>query len=194
MGGTFDPIHVGHLLAAEEARRHFGLERVLFVPAACPPHKVGKEVTPGFHRLVMAIVATLDHPGFIVSDLELRRPAPSYTLDTLRQLRDQEPEAELYFITGADAVLDILAWREPGELVRLATFVGVTRPGYDLGRIDGVRAGLGPEAAERLHVLEMPGVDVSSTEVRRRVRAGESIRYLVPAPVEAYIAKFGLYC
>ncbi len=193
MGGTFDPVHLGHLLAAEAARHHFELDRVCFVPAARAPHKMALEPSDGFQRLTMILLATLNHPDFVVSDLELRRPPPSYTLDTLRQLREQHPGVDLYFITGADALLEILSWRAPGELLRLAEFVGVTRPGYDLGRIEAVRAALGAEAASRLHVLRMPGVDVSSTEIRRRVRAGESIRYLVPDGVLAYITKAGLY-
>ncbi len=180
-------------MAAEAARHHFGLERVCFIPAACAPHKMGSRPSEGFHRLTMAVLATLDHPDFVVSDLELRRPPPSYTLDTLTQLREQHPGVALFFITGADALLEILTWRAPAELLRLAEFVGVTRPGYDLGRIEAVRFALGAEASSRLHVLPMPGLDVSSTEVRRRIRAGEPVRYLVPGPVLAYIAKTGLY-
>lgn len=194
MGGTFDPIHHGHLVAAEGARHRYGLERVLFVPAACSPHKAGQAVTPGHHRLAMALLATVSNPWFDVSALELERPAPSYTIDTLRALQAAlGPETELYFITGADAILEILRWRDPEALLRAARFVAATRPGYAPERLEAVTARLPADLRGRVEYLEVPALAISSTDLRRRVREGMPIRYLVPEPVEHYIRKNGLY-
>ncbi len=136
MGGTFDPIHYGHLIAAEEARYRFQLARVVFVPCGQPPHKKPYAVTPAEHRYAMTLLATASNPHFIVSRIEIDRPGPSYSVDTVRLLRQQLPDAELFFITGADAVLEILTWKDSDELIGLCRFIAVTRPGYDLRQLE----------------------------------------------------------
>ena len=188
MGGTFDPIHNGHLVAAEEARYALGLESVLFIPAGQPWQKDRTEVTPGEQRLEMTQLATDDNSFFEVSRLELDREGPTYTIETLRAIREMGSETdELYFITGADAILQILSWKRPDEALELATFVAVTRPGHELGDLRSV----GVE--DRIVVLEIPALAISSTDIRRRVREGRPIRYLVPDAVARYIADQGLY-
>jgi nicotinate-nucleotide adenylyltransferase len=190
MGGTFDPVHYGHLLIAEIARAEFDLHRVVWVPAGDPPHKTADPVTSAEHRYAMTLLATATHPQFEVSRLELERAGRSYTLDTVLTFREQLPNAELFFITGADAILEILTWYRHEELIRACAFIAATRPGYDLGQL---RAVLPPEYLPRIHPITTPGVDISSTNVRERVLAGKPIRFLVPEPVEAYIAKHRLY-
>jgi nicotinate-nucleotide adenylyltransferase len=191
MGGTFDPIHFGHLLAAEEARFRLALDRVVFVPNGEPPHKKDYSVSSGVRRYEMVVLATASNPAFEASRLEVERRGPSYAVDTLRELRGElGRETKLYFITGADAVLELLSWRSPEKLVELCEFVAVTRPGYDLERL-GKR--LSAELPACVHVLDVPGVHISSTELRRRAAAGESLRYLTPSSVVRYIAAHGLY-
>jgi nicotinate-nucleotide adenylyltransferase len=185
MGGTFDPIHLGHLVAAEEARVRFGLDRVIFVPNGAPPHKKDYDVSSAEHRYAMVVLATASNPHFEASRLELDRPGPSYTVDTMREFRRQFGEAcRLYFITGADAMLETLTWRHPEEIAALCEFLAVARPGYDLARLSGA---LSPKLMSRLHILDTPGIEVSSTELRRRAAAGESLRYLTPPAVARYI-------
>jgi nicotinate-nucleotide adenylyltransferase len=189
MGGTFDPIHNGHLLAAEEARQRFGLERIVFVPNREPPHKRDYPVTPAAQRLDMVTLAVAPNPHFEVSDVELSRPGPSYTVDTMRHFREQYgAECRLYFITGADAMIETVTWREPEEIARLCEFIAVTRPGYEGARLSEVQV---PGA--RIHVLAIPGLEISSTELRRRTAQGESLRYLVPAAVRRYVEVNRLY-
>jgi len=191
MGGTFDPIHCGHLAAAEEARARFQLDRVVFVPSGQPPHKKEYPVTAAECRYDMVRLAVGSHPDFEVSRVEVDRPGPSYAVDTVRTLRAQlDPETRLYFITGADAILEMLTWRSPEELAKSCDFIAVTRPGYDLGRLEQA---LGVLPGARVHLLNAPGVDISSTDIRQRVRRGDSLRYLVPTPVVRYIAAHGLY-
>lgn len=191
MGGTFDPIHYGHLLAAEEARFRFGMNQVIFVPCGIPPHKKPYAVTPAEHRYAMTVLATASNPQFVVSRIELDRPGPSYAIDTIRAFRQMFGEGtELFFITGVDAVLEILTWKENGELIKICRFIAVTRPGYDIRQLHDR---LPPDYLERIIPLTIPGIDVSSTMIRERVRKGEPIRYLTPDPVCDYIAKHGLY-
>lgn len=191
MGGTFDPIHHGHLVVAEEARERFGLERVIFVPNRQPPHKKDYQVTDAEHRYNMCLLATADNPHFTVSREEIDRPGPSYTIDTIRAFRAQlGPETELYFITGADAVLEILTWRSPDAILSECHVVAAHRPGFDLSRLEPV---LGRERAHKVQALAIPALDISSTDIRRRVAEGRSIRYLTPQAVEGYIHKMGLY-
>ncbi len=191
MGGTFDPIHYGHLVIAETARVEFCLEQVIFIPAATPPHKVDRSVSDAEQRYAMLVAATASNPHFFTSRLEMERNGPSYTVDTLRQFRAQGgPDQELFFITGADSILEILTWRHHEEVIRLATFIAVTRPGYDLGRLERV---LPASYLPQVRVLRAPLVDVSSTDLRKRVRRDQPIRYLVPESVEVYINKHGLY-
>ncbi len=191
MGGTFDPIHYGHLLAAEEARFRFSMNKVIFVPCGIPPHKKSYAVTPAEHRYAMTVLATASNPRFVVSRIEIDRPGPSYAVDTLRAFRQMFGEGgELFFITGVDAVLEILTWKDKGELVRLCRFIAVTRPGYDVRQLSDR---LPSDYLERIIPLVIPGMDVSSTLIRQRVRAGEPIRYLTPDAVCDYIVKHGLY-
>lgn len=193
MGGTFDPIHLGHLVTAEAVRIQYGLEQVIFIPAGCPPHKLGAKITPPWHRYIMAVLATSSNPYFTVSAIEINRPGPSYTIDTIRELRNLWGEqTELFFITGADAIQELAAWKDIKELLTMCHFIGATRPGC-LCTIDTVIARLGSLGRRRIHRLITPELDISSTDIRERVRQGRSIKYIVPESVEAYIKKEGLY-
>ncbi len=193
MGGTFDPIHYGHLLAAEEVRTGFKLDKVLFIPSGRPPHKQGQAITDGLHRYTMAVLATIDHPQFSVSTIELERPGLSYSVDTVSALKSQLPEgSEILFITGADVITEILSWKDAERLLSLCDFVAVTRPGYTTSGVNRVKKHLG-SLATRVHVFPITGFAISSSDIRERVRAGRPIRYLVPAAVEEYIYKMGFY-
>jgi nicotinate-nucleotide adenylyltransferase len=188
MGGTFDPIHLGHLVAAEEARWQFGLDRVVFVPAGRPWQKpVG--VTPPEDRYRMTVIATASNPAFTVSRLEIDHPGPTYTVDTLRRLRaEQEDGTRLYFIIGADAVLQLLTWKEPDQVLAQAEFIAATRPGFDLDRLVSQVPG-----ADRIHRMEIPALAIAASDIRARVARGAPIQYLVPDGVARYIHKHGLY-
>jgi nicotinate-nucleotide adenylyltransferase len=185
MGGTFDPIHNGHLVAASEVADEFALDEVIFVPTGQPSGRQGTHVTQAEHRYLMTVIATAANPTFTVSRVDIDRPGPTYTVDTLTDLRASRPGAELFFITGADALAQILSWRDPGSLWELARFVGVTRPGHAL-----TAQGLPPG---RVSLLEVPALAISSTNCRARVHAGRPVWYLVPDGVVRYIAKHGLY-
>ena len=189
MGGTFDPIHHGHLVTAEEARWQFGLDRVVFVPTGQPWQKpVG--VSPAEDRYQMTVIATASNPTFTVSRLEIDYQGPTYTVDTLRRLRAEQPEGtRLLFITGADAVLQILTWREPDQVLALAEFIAATRPGFDLERLIGQV----PGAAGRVHRIEIPALAISSSDLRSRVARGAPVQYLVPDEVARYIHDHALY-
>lgn len=180
-GGTFDPPHTGHLIVAQDAWSALGLDRVIFVPAAEPPHKVGMPITPGPIRLELVRAAVGGDERFEVSDLELRRAGPSYTVDTLRALRAGDPPPELFLLIGADQVREFDNWRAPDEILRLATVVGF------------MRGGEAPVARPGIRWIRVTRIDLSATEIRRRVAAGEPIRYLVPPAVEAIIRREGLY-
>lgn len=194
MGGTFDPIHYGHLRAAEEVLEGFGLERVIFVPAGQPPHKSSSEVTPAEHRYLMTLLATADHPRFEVSRIEIDRKGPSYTLDTLREMRQVfGPQIGLYFITGLDAIMEIRTWQGFKELFKLADFVAVARPGYTMESLRLLEDSLGKECFSKVHPFPVTLLAISSRDIRRRVREGKSIRYLVPREVMEYVEKEGLY-
>jgi nicotinate-nucleotide adenylyltransferase len=194
MGGTFDPIHLGHLRAAEEVLQGFGLERVIFVPSGRPPHKPVEEVTPPEHRYLMALLATADNPQFEVSRMEVDRTGPSYTLDSLRELRRSfSPEKALYFITGLDAILEISTWQSYAELFDLADFIAVTRPGYSVQALSHLEKTLGEERFAKIHPFPVTLLAIASSDIRKRVREGESVRYLVPEPVVSYIEKERLY-
>jgi nicotinate-nucleotide adenylyltransferase len=188
MGGTFDPIHHGHLVAASEVRSRFDLDEVIFVPTGEPWQKSGRKVAPAEDRYLMTVIATAANPHFHVSRVDIDREGPTYTIDTLRDIHADEPDSELYFITGADAMAQILTWRDHEELFTLAHFVGVTRPGHPMTpeHLDGL-----PD--DRVTQLEVPALAISSTDCRERVAAGEPIWYLVPDGVVQYIAKHGLY-
>ena len=185
MGGTFDPIHHGHLVAASEVAHLFALDEVVFVPTGQPWQKVQSPVTAAETRYLMTVIATADDPRFTVSRVDIEREGPTYTVDTLRDLHEQRPDAELFFITGADALGSILTWRDPNDVLDLAHLVGVTRPGHDVSA-----AHLPPGSAT---VVEIPALAISSTDCRERVAQGAPISYLVPAGVDRFIAKMGLY-
>jgi nicotinate-nucleotide adenylyltransferase len=185
MGGTFDPIHNGHLVAASEVSHRFGLDQVLFVPTGEPWQKGGRAVSPAEDRYLMTVVATASNPRFLVDRADVDRPGATYTVDTLRELRDRYPGTDLFFITGADVLAQLLSWYKVEELFELAHFVGVTRPGYQL-----VGEHL-PKGAVTL--VEVPELAISSTECRDRVRDGRPVWYLVPDGVVQYISKRCLY-
>jgi len=183
MGGTFDPIHHGHLVAASEVQVSFDLDEVIFVPTGQPEEK--PDVSPSEHRYLMSVIATASNPMFQVSRVDIDRPGPTYTIDTLTDMRLAYPDAELFFITGSDAVAQLVKWRDADKLWSLAHFVAVTRPGHDLS-VQGI-----PESA--VSVLEVPALSISSTDCRNRVRGRKPVWYLVPDGVVQYIAKHGLY-
>ena len=188
MGGTFDPIHHGHLVAASEVQAWYGLDEVVFVPTGQPYQKAHRSVSPAEDRYLMTVVATASNPRFTVSRVDIDRGGPTYTIDTLTDLVGLHPDAELFFITGADALTDILGWRSAEELFELARFVGCTRPGYavDTSVLDAM-------PPERVTVVEIPALAISSTECRARTARGEPVWYLVPDGVVQYIAKHRLY-
>jgi len=192
MGGTFDPIHIAHLAIAEEVRVRLALDRVLFVPARVSPLKVGNTHATGDDRYRMVELAIVDNAGFQASRLELDRSGPSYTVDTLASLRKAYgDEAALYFIMGMDALEALPYWRHPDQIVRLARLVVIARPGYEADWVALERAI--PGLCEDTEVIDSLRLDISSSELRERVRQGMPIRYLVPAPVEAYIREHRLY-
>lgn len=186
MGGTFDPIHLGHLVTAEQARVDVGLDEVVFVPAGSPWQK-DTDVTGGEQRYLMTVLATAANPRFSVSRMEIDRNGPTYTVDTLRDLRSHLPDTELFFITGADAILNILTWKDASEALGLASFVAATRPGHDLASLKE------HDLTDEVIILDVPALAISSSDVRARFRAGRSVRYLIPREVEEFARKHGLY-
>lgn len=188
MGGTFDPIHHGHLVAASEVQSWFDLDEVVFVPTGRPWQKADREVSPAEHRYLMTVIATAANPRFEVSRVDIDRDGLTYTIDTLRELRASRPDDDLYFITGADAMAAILTWRDHEELFDLAHFVGCTRPGHEMN--PETLAGL-PQ--DRVTLVEIPALAISSTDCRHRVERGEPVWYLVPDGVVQYIGKHDLY-
>jgi len=186
MGGTFDPVHHGHLSAASEVAARFGLAEVVFVPTGSPWQKSHRDVSPAEDRYLMTVIATASNPRFSVSRIEVDRPGPTYTIDTLRELRGMHADAELFFITGADALAQILGWHAADELFELAHFVGVSRPGYE-----PVDLAAFPEGSVTL--LEVPALAISSSDCRARVAQGDPVWYLVPDGVVQYIDKRSLY-
>ena len=190
MGGTFDPIHYGHLVTAEEALAQFGLDGVVFVPTGRPWMKEGRSVSAAEDRYLMTVIATASNPRFSVSRIEIDREGPTYTVETLRALAADHPDAELYFITGADAMLEIFDWKDADQALSLAHFIAATRPGYDLARLEAAQAST---RHPNVTVMSIPALAISSTDVRARVREGRPIRYLVPEGVKTYIDKARLY-
>ena len=185
MGGTFDPVHHGHLVAASEVAVLFGLDEVVFVPTGQPWQKSARRVSPAEDRYLMTVIATASNPRFSTSRVDIERGGPTYTVDTLSDLHAERPDAELFFITGADALEQIVGWRDNERLFSLARFIGVTRPGYTLGDHHL------PEGAVSL--VEVPALAISSTDCRERVARGMPVWYLVPDGVVQYIEKRGLY-
>ena len=195
IGGSFDPVHVGHLGIAEEARVQFALERVVFVPAARPPHKGGGTGACAADRLEMVRLAIDGNPHFLASDVEMRREGPSYTIDTLEQIQRMYPEAHVYFIVGADSLAELKTWHRAMELAERFDFIIVARPGVARPSKEELAGDFTGEIARKLdgRFLETAMFDVSGTRIRRRVGQGRSIRYLVPPAVERYILSKGLY-
>ena len=196
LGGTFDPIHYGHLVIAEEARATLDLSELVFVPAGQPPHKPGPTITAGHHRLTMLQLAIASNPYFTISQVDLERPGPSYTVETLRLLRQQwDAQTALYFIIGGDSLEEFLTWRDPaGILEQLTYLVAVQRPGYEeaSGYRESLEARL-PGIKQRLIMLRAPQLEISATDLRLRVAEGRPIKYQTPEAVEYYIAQYGLY-
>ncbi len=188
MGGTFDPIHHGHLVAASEVQAWFDLDEVVFVPTGDPWQKSDRAVSPAEHRYLMTVVATASNPRFTVSRVDIDREGPTYTIDTLRDLHAQRPDDDLYFITGADALAEIFTWRSADELFELAQFVGCTRPGHEMDAET-----LAAIPADRVTMVEIPALAISSTDCRARTGRGEPVWYLVPDGVVQYIVKHHLY-
>ncbi len=191
MGGTFDPIHHGHLVAAEQVCQDYDLQRVVFIPSGRSPHKPDAKISSAKDRYLMALLATIDSPRFSVSLVELSRDEITYTIDTLRQLRLWTgPRCQLYFIAGADMALDLPTWRQPDAVLDECHFIAVERPRYDLTNLEQA---IGPQRAAKMQVVAAPTPDISATDLRKRVAAGTSLAGLTPEPVSLYIAAAGLY-
>ncbi len=196
MGGTFDPVHLGHLVTAEEVRIQYGLDHVIFVPSGQPPHKDNRKVSDSEHRYMMTMLATITNPYFTVSRVEIDQhpSALTYTIDTVRYFHDHfGPKIKLFFITGADAILEIITWKDYRELLKTCTFIAATRPGYSLDKLKETLGAVCPETLPNIHLLAIPAVAVSSTMIRRRVSEGKTIKYLTPESVTEYIIKNRLY-
>jgi len=194
MGGTFDPVHYGHMVAAEAVRQEFGVDEVRFIPAHSPPHKEAGGRADPWHRYMMTALATADNRAFFPSMIEIERGGKSYAVDTVRALRRElGGDAKIYFITGADAVLEILTWKEPDALLSVCDFVAVTRPGYKRETLLAFIEKLGKDSGGKIHFLEVPALAISSSDIRARVFLGKSAKYLMPDRVLDYIEKHGLY-
>ncbi len=192
MGGTFDPIHLAHLHIAEEAREAFELDRVLFIPAAQPPHKQGKKIASAAQRIAMVKMAIAGNPHFELSLMEMERQGPSYSWLTVQELRAKHPDWALYFITGSDSINDLPTWNHPKDLVGACQFIGTTRPEVPFQE-EMLLEFFGAELRSHIHELQVPLMEISSTVIRQRLAAGRSIHYLVPEAVADYIEKEGLY-
>lgn len=194
MGGTFDPIHNGHLVTAEAVRHRFQVDKVIFMPTGNPAHKIKNQVTHHEHRYLMSVLATMRNQNFDVSRIEIDRPGVTYTIDTIDALKSIcKEDVRLYFITGADAIHQILTWKEPERLLSLCDFVAVTRPGYQKRALLEEIGEIREKYESRIHYMEVPSLAISSSDIRSRVKLGAPIKYLVPQLVEDYIRKFGLY-
>jgi nicotinate-nucleotide adenylyltransferase len=193
IGGTFDPIHYGHLVAAETARTEFALNKVLFVPTGISPHKINQKITSPELRYKMVEAAIRDNPDFSLSRLEIERQGPSYTVDTLRELQRLYPEWELYFITGTDALREIFDWYQVDQVLNLTKFIAASRPGYKAQDFLLKIRTENPRFLDRINLLEVPALAISSTDIRSRVAKGQSIRYLLPEDVRVLIEKAKLY-
>ncbi|WP_448576606.1 nicotinate-nucleotide adenylyltransferase [Thermomicrobium sp.] len=190
-GGTFDPIHHGHLIVAEVLREELQLSRVLFLPAGQPPHKIGRPITPIPHRLAMLQLALQGNPHFAISYVDVRRPGPCYTVDSLTVLRHEYPDAELVFLMGEDSLHDLPTWHQPNRIAELALLGVALRPGIAVD-LESVFARV-PAARDRVILVPVPLIQIAASDIRRRVAQGRTIRYQVPPVVEEYIARHGLY-
>jgi nicotinate-nucleotide adenylyltransferase len=193
LGGTFDPVHYGHLLMAEISRQSLQLDEVRFLPAGVPPHKQGRAITAGELRAEMLELAVSGYPEFRIDRREIRRDGPSFTVLTLTEYKAEYPEAELYFVMGSDSLSELLTWREPERIAELATIVACNRPGVPEPTSDQVAKWVTPALAARVRIVAIPGTDLSSTEMRDRVRLQQGVRFMTPRAVEAYIVQQRLY-
>ena len=194
MGGTFDPVHYGHLVTAETARVQFDFDKVIFIPSGCPPHKIGHKITEAQHRYLMTVLAVNTNIFFEVNRIEIERQGNSYAFETVLQLKEKYgPEWDLYFITGADAVLEILTWKNIRRLIEICTFVAATRPGFDLSVLDNKLEQISTIAKDKFLTFEVPALSISSTDIRQKVANGKPIKYLLPESVERYIYENNLY-
>jgi nicotinate-nucleotide adenylyltransferase len=198
MGGTFNPIHYGHLVTAEEALIQFHLERVIFIPTGQPPHKTTGKIASPEDRYLMTVMATASNREFYVSRIEIDKKGKSYTIDTLRELKKiYGNNSELFFITGADAILEILTWKDTGEIITLCKFIAATRPGYNISKMEDLKKRLFNEKVEMaeqcLFIMEIPALAISSTDIRNRIKSNRPIKYLLPESVSSYLLKNELY-
>lgn len=194
MGGTFDPIHFGHLAAAETVREVLQCQKVIFIPSGNPPHKTDRILTQAQHRYAMTVAATENNPYFEVSEIEIDRTGYTYTWDTINELEAYyKNQVELLFITGADALLEVETWYKAEEVLKHCSFAAVTRPGYDKSKLEQKLHDLQSKYGSSLFIVDVPGLNISSTDIRNRIKYGSSIKYLVPEAIEQYIAKHGLY-
>jgi len=194
MGGTFDPVHYGHLVTAETARAQFDFDKVIFIPSGYPPHKTGQKISEAQHRYLMTVLAVTTNTFFEVNRIEIERQGYSYAFDTVLQLKEQYgSEWEFYFITGADAVLEIFTWKNIERLIEICTFVAATRPGFDLSLLDNKLEQISAIAKDKFLTFEVPALSISSTDIRQKVIDGKPIKYLLPESVEQYIYKNDLY-
>jgi len=193
LGGTFDPIHYGHLQLAETCRDELCLDEIRLMPAGNPPHKSERTITDGHARADMAELAVSGYPEYTVNRRELRREGPSFTVETLQELHDEIPDATLFFLMGADSLADLATWREPERIAELATIVAVNRPGHPLPDVDRLEEWLGSVVGPRIRLVSHSGNDLSASELRNRIREDRSIRFLTPRAVEAYLHEHKLY-
>lgn len=194
MGGTFDPIHYGHLVAAEAVRDELGIEKIVFMPTGTPPHKQGIGITDALTRYIITVLATSGNPCFCVSDYETKKQGMCYTIETIKAVRSMcDKDCEVYFITGADAIEELPTWRNPAELMQICKFIAVTRPGIKANNLKESIKKLEADYGADIRFLEIPALSISSTDIRNRVFAGKTINYLMPTAVSGYILKEGLY-
>ncbi|NLX61571.1 MAG: nicotinate-nucleotide adenylyltransferase [Tissierellia bacterium] len=193
MGGTFDPIHIGHLLIAEYARISFKLDKILFIPTGNPPHKKKKHITSDMHRYNMVLLATNSNENFLLSTIEMDRKGVTYTIDTINALKSIYDNTDFYFIMGADSLLQIYSWKDYEKLLNMCKFIVAKRPGYKDNKLDEVKSDLNLKYNSQIFIMEGPLLDISSSQIRERVKKGISITYLVPRAVEIYIYKHKLY-
>lgn len=185
LGGTFNPIHYGHLILAEECRKNFHLQKIVFIPSAVPPHK-GRRITCPKHRYNMVKLAVQNNKRFAIADIELERKGPSFSWETIQYFTRRHPKDPIYFILGIDSLLKIDAWKGKRKVLDLCNFIAATRPGY---RIKDIPSSI----RKKIKLIKIPGVDISSSQIRKRVKAGKSIKYLLPPKIEEYIYKYRLY-
>jgi nicotinate-nucleotide adenylyltransferase len=193
LGGTFDPVHYGHLILAETCREQLRLDQIRFIPAAIPPHKRDAQITDGHARADMLSLAVSGCPEFVVDRRELRRPGPSFTIDTLSELAAENPSSQLFLLMGADSLRDFLTWKNPQGISELATIVACNRPGLPGLELSQIEEWVGSKIAGRVFTVTIPGTDLSATDLRRRVAEGRGLRFLTPRSVEAYIIEHQLY-